>query len=137
MLQSGGIVAASSIAGCSYLGEPRYTTVFAGNLAEEKKILSIDVFDPEGSDRNDATWFSERVELEGRDGENSDTKILEQAFEANQAIVEVKLRGGFGPNSQFTYYPYCGDRGQDDILHIDISRDGGIRWDVACDGRDE
>ena len=126
----GGALASSSLAGCSYFDEPRYTSINVGNRTEEQQTIRVTVLDAESDTRSGL--FTEKVELDSITGDSS-TELYRNAFEAQRALVEVRLTKS-DMQQQFVYQrsQACKERERGDVLRIRFHNPYAAKWDVAC-----
>lgn len=124
---SGGMIGASSLAGCNYFSEDRYTTINIGNRTREALNVSVAALEPE-SDTRSSLW-GENLELPAPEAE-SDTQRFEEAFESQRALIEVET---IDMQQQFIYQPAPGcEDNKGDVLWIRFPNPDSTTWDVGC-----
>lgn len=128
---SGGVLALSSLAGCSYYEEERYTTVNVGNRTQQRQLISVAAFDPDSDTRS--PLFGKNIELPPAGEGDEDTEVFEEAFESQRAIIEVEM-GNL--QQQFIYQPSsgCSEREEDGYLWIRFQTPSTVTWDIGCEG---
>lgn len=138
VLQSGGVLAAGSLAGCGYFeDEPIYTSIDIRSFADEHLEVELRVFEPNPDEGFSEILFFESVELEGVDGGEIDDHLFEDAFESKQAIVELKVSPMLGGRDrfmrQFTYFPNCPRESAEERGHrLDITIHSDIEYRRSC-----
>lgn len=129
LLKYSTILAASSLAGCSYLEgeENRKTTLVVRNLTKDRQRITISALDPEENTRPAATLFKKQFELNARDGDSVDSQRFENAFESKRVIIEIEFSNNL---EQYTYYPQCSKEELNPLLSIGVS--SNIEYTLAC-----
>lgn len=124
----GGVLASSSLAGCSYFEEEHYTTVNVGNHTQQQQLISVAAFEPDSDTRS--PLFGENIELPAGDG-NENHEVFEEAFESQRAIIEVEM-GNL--QQQFIYQPTgCAEPEKNDYLWIRFETPSTVTWDLGCE----
>lgn len=137
LLQAGGVITGGSLAGCGYLeDDPIYTSIRLQNFSEDRLSVPVTVYDPGSDEDENPVLFHEEVELEARDGDDVDDRVLEDAFETQRAIVELEVAfvlGGDDYMRQFTYFPRCPQDKAEELGHLlRITIHSDIEYSRSC-----
>lgn len=138
----GGVLASSSVPGCSYFDEERYTSILVENVTRERHTVLVGVYDPESDTRSEL--FSEGTEL-APVGEEPNRDVFGDAFEVQRALVEISLVNTEKQRTvenemqeQFFYQPpqSCKTREWDEVLEIQIANPYSVTWNVRCENEE-
>lgn len=132
LLRAGsGVLLASSLSGCSYFEDERYTEVIVHNHTQQQQNIGVAALDPDSDTRS--PLFGEKFDLPPAGEGNQETRVFEEAFKSQRALIEVEM-GDL--QQQFIYQPTpaCKEREMGDVLSIDFRSPHSAQWEVGCRG---